>query len=83
MSVPRRSHPNDPGPVFLGATLSEKKIDFLGATLSMKKIVKEKYFFPLFSLNRYNSAPVGQILIKKYGSIVREDPFPMTPVRFS
>ncbi|KAL2726366.1 LOW QUALITY PROTEIN: hypothetical protein V1477_017793 [Vespula maculifrons] len=63
-----RSHSNDPGLVFLGATLSEKKI------------VKEKFFFPLFSLNRYSTAPVGQILIKKYGSVVREDPFPMTPV---
>ncbi|KAL2726369.1 hypothetical protein V1477_017796 [Vespula maculifrons] len=42
-----------------------------------------KIFFPLFSLNRYNSAPVGQISIKKYGSVVREDPFPMTPVRYN
>ncbi|KAL2726367.1 hypothetical protein V1477_017794 [Vespula maculifrons] len=80
----RRALSNDPGPVFLDAILSEKKIIlikkiwacrqgrshsndpglvFLGATLSEKKIVKEKFFFPLFSLNQYNSAPVGQILI--------------------
>ncbi|KAL2726354.1 LOW QUALITY PROTEIN: hypothetical protein V1477_017781 [Vespula maculifrons] len=52
MSVTRRSHSNDPGPVFVGATLSEKKI------------VKEKFFFHLFLSNRYNSAPIGQILIK-------------------
>ncbi|KAL2726351.1 LOW QUALITY PROTEIN: hypothetical protein V1477_017778 [Vespula maculifrons] len=52
----RRALSNDPGPVFLDAILSEKKI---------KKIVTEKFFFPLFPLNRYNSAPVGQILIGK------------------
>ncbi|KAL2726352.1 LOW QUALITY PROTEIN: hypothetical protein V1477_017779 [Vespula maculifrons] len=48
---PRISHSNDPGMVFLGAIVSEKKI------------VKEKFFFPLFPLNRYNSAPIDQILI--------------------
>ncbi|KAL2726364.1 LOW QUALITY PROTEIN: hypothetical protein V1477_017791 [Vespula maculifrons] len=71
MGVQGRSHSHDPGLVFLGATLSEKKI------------VKEKFFFPLFPLNSYNSAPVGQISIKKYGSVVREDPFPVTPVRYN
>ncbi|KAL2726372.1 hypothetical protein V1477_017799 [Vespula maculifrons] len=67
----RRALSSDPGPAFVGAIVSEKKI------------VKEKFFYPLFSLNRYNSAPVGQILIKQYGSVVREDPFPKTPVKFS
>ncbi|KAL2726337.1 hypothetical protein V1477_017764 [Vespula maculifrons] len=105
---PRISHSNDPGMVFLGAIVSEKKIvkekfffhlfistrynsapivqilikkiwacmtrralsndsgpAFPGAILSEKKIVKGKFFFPLFPLNRYNSAPVGQFLIKK------------------
>ncbi|KAL2726326.1 LOW QUALITY PROTEIN: hypothetical protein V1477_017753 [Vespula maculifrons] len=50
---PRRALSNDPGPVFLGAIVSEKKI------------VKKKFFLPLFPLNRYNSAPIGQIFIKK------------------
>ncbi|KAL2726333.1 LOW QUALITY PROTEIN: hypothetical protein V1477_017760 [Vespula maculifrons] len=62
----RISHSNDPGLVFLGATVSEKKI---------------KIFFPLFPLNHYNSAPIGQILINKYGPVGREEPFPVTPVR--
>ncbi|KAL2726358.1 LOW QUALITY PROTEIN: hypothetical protein V1477_017785 [Vespula maculifrons] len=67
----RRALSNDPAPVFLGATLSEKKI------------VKEKFFFPLFSLNCYNSAPVGQIVIKKYGGVGSEDHIPMTLIWFS
>ncbi|KAL2745243.1 LOW QUALITY PROTEIN: hypothetical protein V1477_006660 [Vespula maculifrons] len=49
----RRALSNDPSPVFLGAIVSEKKL------------LKDNFFFPLFPLNRYNSAPVGQILIKK------------------
>ncbi|KAL2726363.1 LOW QUALITY PROTEIN: hypothetical protein V1477_017790 [Vespula maculifrons] len=102
----RRALSNDPAPVFLGATLSEKKIvkenfffrlfrlihnnsapidldkkiwaciarrslsydpgrAFVGSIVSEKKIVTEKFFFPLFPLNHYNSAPIGQILIQK------------------
>ncbi|KAL2726331.1 hypothetical protein V1477_017763 [Vespula maculifrons] len=49
----RRALSNECGPALPGAILSEKKI------------VKGKFFFPLFLLNRYNTAPVGQILIKK------------------
>ncbi|KAL2726329.1 hypothetical protein V1477_017756 [Vespula maculifrons] len=49
----RRALSNECGPALPGAILSEKKI------------VKGKFFFPLFPLNRYNTAPVGQILIKK------------------
>ncbi|KAL2745571.1 LOW QUALITY PROTEIN: hypothetical protein V1477_006426 [Vespula maculifrons] len=97
---------NDPGPVLLGAIVSEKKIVkekfffpwfplnsynsapigpictqkiwaarralstdpvpvLLGAIFSEKKIVKEKCFFPLFPLKRYNSAPIGPICIQK------------------
>ncbi|KAL2745450.1 hypothetical protein V1477_006305 [Vespula maculifrons] len=67
----RRALSNDPGPVLLGAIVSEKKI------------VKEKCFFPLFFLNRYNSATIGTIWRKKYGRRGRDEPFPMTPVRFS
>ncbi|KAL2726349.1 hypothetical protein V1477_017776 [Vespula maculifrons] len=47
----RRALSNDPGPVFLDAILSEKKI------------VKEQFYFPLLPINRYNSAPIGRILI--------------------
>ncbi|KAL2751616.1 LOW QUALITY PROTEIN: hypothetical protein V1477_000092 [Vespula maculifrons] len=74
----RISLSNDPSPVFLGAIVSKKKIVkaqralsngpgtvFLGAIVSEKKIVKEKIFFHLFPLYRYNSAPIGQILMKK------------------
>ncbi|KAL2745468.1 hypothetical protein V1477_006323 [Vespula maculifrons] len=68
---------NDHGPVLLGTILSEKKIRtrrplsndpgpvLLGAIVSEKKIVKEKCFFPLFSLNCYSSAPIGPIWTKK------------------
>ncbi|KAL2726040.1 hypothetical protein V1477_017854 [Vespula maculifrons] len=49
----RRALSNDPSSVLLGAIVSEKKI------------VKEKCFFPLFPLNRYNSAPIGPIWTKK------------------
>ncbi|KAL2726361.1 hypothetical protein V1477_017788 [Vespula maculifrons] len=66
----RRAPFNDPGPLFLEATLSKKKI---------KKIVKEKFFFRLFRLIHYNSAPVGQILIKTYGREGREEPLRVTP----
>ncbi|KAL2726368.1 LOW QUALITY PROTEIN: hypothetical protein V1477_017795 [Vespula maculifrons] len=65
----RRALSRDPGQAFVGAIVSEKKI------------VKEKFFFPLFPLNHYNSASIGQILIKKYGRVEREEPFPVTPVR--
>ncbi|KAL2726332.1 LOW QUALITY PROTEIN: hypothetical protein V1477_017759 [Vespula maculifrons] len=100
----RRALSNDPGPVFLGAIVSEKKIVkekilssfvpfkparralsndpgpvFLGAIVSEKKI--KKFCLPLFPLNRYNSAPILQILIKKIWAW-REEPFPVTPVRF-
>ncbi|KAL2745242.1 LOW QUALITY PROTEIN: hypothetical protein V1477_006659 [Vespula maculifrons] len=44
---------NDPGPLLLGAIVSEKKI------------VKEKLFFPLCPLNRYNSAAIGPMWTKK------------------
>ncbi|KAF7409544.1 hypothetical protein HZH68_003925 [Vespula germanica] len=37
----------------------------LGARVSEKKIVKMKFFFPLFYINRYITAPVGQIWTKK------------------
>ncbi|KAL2745483.1 hypothetical protein V1477_006338 [Vespula maculifrons] len=49
----RRVLSNDQGPALLGAVVSEKKI------------VKEKCFFPLFSLNCYSSAPIGPIWPKK------------------
>ncbi|KAL2745564.1 LOW QUALITY PROTEIN: hypothetical protein V1477_006432 [Vespula maculifrons] len=49
MGRARRALSNDPGLVLLGAIVPEKKI------------VKEKFFFPLFPLNRYNSAPIGPI----------------------
>ncbi|KAL2751618.1 LOW QUALITY PROTEIN: hypothetical protein V1477_000094 [Vespula maculifrons] len=49
----RRALSNDPDTVFLGAIVSEKKI------------VKEKIFFPLFPINRYNTVPIGQIWKKK------------------
>ncbi|KAL2745503.1 hypothetical protein V1477_006358 [Vespula maculifrons] len=49
----RRVLSNDHGPVLLGTIVSEKKI------------VKEKFFFPLFPLNRYNSAPIGPIYTQK------------------
>ncbi|KAL2745451.1 hypothetical protein V1477_006306 [Vespula maculifrons] len=61
----RRALSNDPGPVLLGAIVSEKKI------------VKEKCFFPLFFLNRYNSATIGTIWRKKYGRRGRDEPFPV------
>ncbi|KAF7409543.1 hypothetical protein HZH68_003924 [Vespula germanica] len=37
----------------------------LGATVSEEKIVKEKFFFPLFYINGYISAPIGQIWTEK------------------
>ncbi|KAL2746133.1 hypothetical protein V1477_004503 [Vespula maculifrons] len=49
----RRALSNDPGPVLLGALVSEKKI------------VKEKCFSPLFPLNRYNRARIGAIWTRK------------------
>ncbi|KAL2746137.1 hypothetical protein V1477_004507 [Vespula maculifrons] len=49
----RRALSSDPGPVLLGALVSEKKI------------VKEKCFFPLFPLNRYNRARIGAIWTRK------------------
>ncbi|KAL2745427.1 LOW QUALITY PROTEIN: hypothetical protein V1477_006282 [Vespula maculifrons] len=51
---PESRSPSDPGPVLIGAIVSEKKI------------VKEKCFFPWFPLNRYNSAPIGPIWKKNY-----------------
>ncbi|KAL2745429.1 LOW QUALITY PROTEIN: hypothetical protein V1477_006284 [Vespula maculifrons] len=51
------------------------------AIVSEKKIVKEKCFFPMFSLNRYNSAPIGPIWTKKYERRGRDEPFPTTQVR--
>ncbi|KAL2745489.1 LOW QUALITY PROTEIN: hypothetical protein V1477_006344 [Vespula maculifrons] len=59
---------NDPGPVLLGAIVSEKKI------------VKEKCFFPLFPLNCYNSAPTGPICTQKIWAARRalsNDPGPV------
>ncbi|KAL2745474.1 hypothetical protein V1477_006329 [Vespula maculifrons] len=58
----RRALSNDQCPVLLGAIVSEKKI------------VKEKCFFPLFSLNCYSSAPIGPIWTKKMWS-GRDEPF--------
>ncbi|KAL2745398.1 hypothetical protein V1477_006253 [Vespula maculifrons] len=67
----RRELCNDPGLVALRATVPEKKIRARralsiehgpvaeGVTWSKKKIVKEKFLFPLFPLNRYNSDPIG------------------------
>ncbi|KAL2745498.1 LOW QUALITY PROTEIN: hypothetical protein V1477_006353 [Vespula maculifrons] len=49
----RRALSTDPGPVLVGAKVSEKKI------------VKEKCFFPLFSLNCYSSAPICPTWTKK------------------
>ncbi|KAF7409538.1 hypothetical protein HZH68_003919 [Vespula germanica] len=49
----QRALSNGPGPVSLCSIVSEKKI------------VKEKFFFPLFYINRYISAPIGQIWTKK------------------
>ncbi|KAF7409540.1 hypothetical protein HZH68_003921 [Vespula germanica] len=70
-----------PGPVPLGAIsdLDEKIWAYraqrdlsnvpppvpLCAIVSVKKIVKENFFFPLFYINRYISAPIGQIWTKK------------------
>ncbi|KAL2745434.1 LOW QUALITY PROTEIN: hypothetical protein V1477_006289 [Vespula maculifrons] len=54
MGRSRRALSSDPGPVLIGAIVSEKKI------------VKEKCFFPWFPLNRYNSAPIGPIWKKNY-----------------
>ncbi|KAL2745410.1 LOW QUALITY PROTEIN: hypothetical protein V1477_006265 [Vespula maculifrons] len=51
------------------------------AIVSEKKIVKEKCFFPMFSLNRYKSAPIGPIWTKKYERRGRDEPFPMTQKR--
>ncbi|KAL2745435.1 LOW QUALITY PROTEIN: hypothetical protein V1477_006290 [Vespula maculifrons] len=71
MGRSRRALSSDPGPVLIGAIVSEKKI------------VKEKCFFPWFPLNRYNSAPIDPICTQKYGRSGRDKPFPTTPVRFS
>ncbi|KAL2726348.1 LOW QUALITY PROTEIN: hypothetical protein V1477_017775 [Vespula maculifrons] len=67
----RRALSNDSGPAFPGAILSEKEI------------VKEKFFFPLFPLNRYNTAPVGQILIKKIWACSARRSLSNGPVGFS
>ncbi|KAL2745567.1 LOW QUALITY PROTEIN: hypothetical protein V1477_006438 [Vespula maculifrons] len=67
----RRALSNDPRSALLGAIFSEKKI------------VKEKCFFPLFPLNRYNSAPIGSICTQKDGRRMRVEPFQTAPVRFS
>ncbi|KAL2745445.1 LOW QUALITY PROTEIN: hypothetical protein V1477_006300 [Vespula maculifrons] len=125
MGRSRRALSSDPGPVLIGAIVSEKKIvkekcffpwfplnrynsapigpiwkkNYMGrarralsnnpgrvllpAIVPEKKIVKEKFFFPLFSLNSYNSAPIGPICTQKYGRSGRDKPFPTTPVRFS
>ncbi|KAL2745475.1 LOW QUALITY PROTEIN: hypothetical protein V1477_006330 [Vespula maculifrons] len=56
----RRALSNDRGLVLLDAIVPEKKI------------VKEIFFFPLFPLNRYNSAPIGPICMQK---IWRDEPF--------
>ncbi|KAL2745527.1 LOW QUALITY PROTEIN: hypothetical protein V1477_006382 [Vespula maculifrons] len=67
----RRVLSNDHGPVLVGAMRTRRALSndprsvLLGAIVSEKKIVKEKCFFPLFPLNRYNSAPIGSIWTKK------------------
>ncbi|KAL2745526.1 LOW QUALITY PROTEIN: hypothetical protein V1477_006381 [Vespula maculifrons] len=63
----RRVLSNDQGSVLLDTIVSEKKI------------VKEKFFFPLFPLNRYNSAPIGPICTQKDGRRVRDEPFQTDP----
>ncbi|KAL2745472.1 hypothetical protein V1477_006327 [Vespula maculifrons] len=50
---------------------------------SPRKKLLNKIFFPLFPLNRHNSAPIGSIRTKKYGRRGRDEPFPMTAVWFS
>ncbi|KAL2745480.1 LOW QUALITY PROTEIN: hypothetical protein V1477_006335 [Vespula maculifrons] len=60
MGRARRALSNDRGLVLLDAIVPEKKI------------VKEIFFFPLFPLNRYNSAPIGPICMQK---IWRDEPF--------
>ncbi|KAL2726350.1 LOW QUALITY PROTEIN: hypothetical protein V1477_017777 [Vespula maculifrons] len=71
MGLPRISHSSDPGMIFLGAIVSEKKIvkeKFFFPFFPLNRYNTApigKFFFPLFPLNRYNSAPVGQILIEK------------------
>ncbi|KAL2745477.1 hypothetical protein V1477_006332 [Vespula maculifrons] len=52
---------NDHGPVLLGTIVSEKKI------------VKEKFFFSLFPLNRYNSAPIGPIFGSYWSDLYAEN----------
>ncbi|KAL2726378.1 LOW QUALITY PROTEIN: hypothetical protein V1477_017805 [Vespula maculifrons] len=68
----RRAPSKEPGPDTLGAIVSDATSPFqctcpvpLGAIVSRKKIVKGKFLFPLFPLNRYNSTPIGQIWTKK------------------
>ncbi|KAL2745241.1 hypothetical protein V1477_006658 [Vespula maculifrons] len=77
----RRALSNDSCPVLLGAIVSEKKIRArralsnvsrpvaVGIIVSEKKIVKEKLFFPLCPLNRYNSAAIGPMWTKKIWSL--------------
>ncbi|KAL2726042.1 hypothetical protein V1477_017858 [Vespula maculifrons] len=84
----RRALSNDSGQVPLGPIVSEKKIvkensGSPGCYSFREKIVIKKCFFPLFPLNRYNSAPIGPIWMKEYGRRGRDEPFPTTPDRFS
>ncbi|KAL2745542.1 LOW QUALITY PROTEIN: hypothetical protein V1477_006397 [Vespula maculifrons] len=68
MRSARRALLNAPGPVLLGAIVSEKKI------------LKEKCFFPLVPLNRYNSAPIGPICTQKIWSVRRALSTDLSPV---
>ncbi|KAL2726379.1 LOW QUALITY PROTEIN: hypothetical protein V1477_017806 [Vespula maculifrons] len=51
------------------------------AECSRRKNFNKKILFPLFPLNRYNSAPIGQTSTEKYVRVGRNEPFPMTPAR--
>ncbi|KAL2726373.1 hypothetical protein V1477_017800 [Vespula maculifrons] len=88
----RRALSSEQSPVALGAIVPEKKIIWMKdicscrarralsndhSPVALGAIVPEK------KINSYNLAPSGQILIKKYGRVGREEPFPMTAVRFS
>ncbi|KAL2745397.1 LOW QUALITY PROTEIN: hypothetical protein V1477_006252 [Vespula maculifrons] len=64
----RRTLSNDPGPVAVGVIISEKKN------------VQEKFFLPLFSLNRYIAAPIGPIRTEKMGRaqrVLSNEPIPV------
>ncbi|KAL2726359.1 hypothetical protein V1477_017786 [Vespula maculifrons] len=85
----RRSHCNDPGLVFLDldkkkwacrarrALPSDPGSAFVGAIVSEKKIVTEKYFLPLFPLNRYNSDLDKRLWARRARRALSNDPAPV------